>query len=170
MTETPHVWDRLPRETLKSHTAFLAYIALGARRSVREAARADHSRAIAAGEISSVEATTVSKWMGWSAKHKWVSRANARDAWIANVWDEQIAANVKANLLALTTRAHDFLASKDSTDFLRAARALALHFPPVQRVADVSERIEDLPEMSEDALNRMRAIRDEERAKAKDDA
>ena len=165
MTETPHVWDRLPRETLKSHTAFLAYIALGARRSVREAARQHHAKALSAGEISGQENTTVSTWLAWSSKHKWVSRANARDTWIANVSDEQIAANVKADLLALTTRAHDFLASKDSTDFLRAARALALHFPPVQRVADVSERIEDLPDMSDDALDRMRAIRDEERAK-----
>ena len=47
--------------------------------------------------------------MGWSAKHKWVSRANARDAWIAHVSDEQIVANIKACHLALTTRAHGFL-------------------------------------------------------------
>ena len=32
-------WDRLPTETPKSYAAFLAYVALGARRSVREAAR-----------------------------------------------------------------------------------------------------------------------------------
>ena len=165
MTEPPHVWERLHTETLKSHSAFLAYVALGARRGVREAARQHHSRAIAAGEISGVEDTTVSTWMGWSAKHKWVSRANARDAWIANVSDEQIAANVKADLLALTTRAHDFLTSNDSADFLRAARALSLHFPPVQRVADVSERIEDLSDLSDADIERMKAIRDAARQK-----
>ena len=70
-----------------------------------------------------------------SAKHKWVSRANARDAWIAHVSDEQIVANIKACHLALTTRAHGFLTANDAADFLRASRALALHFPPIQRVA-----------------------------------
>ena len=36
------MWDRLPTETPKSYAAFLAYVALGARRSVREAARQAH--------------------------------------------------------------------------------------------------------------------------------
>ena len=39
MTDTHRRWDRLPTETPKSYAAFLAYIALGARRSVREALR-----------------------------------------------------------------------------------------------------------------------------------
>ena len=60
--------------------------------------------------------------MGWSAKHKWVSRANARDSWLSSVSDEQIVVNLKACLLALTTRGHEFLKSTDSADFLRAAR------------------------------------------------
>ena len=62
MTDTPRLWDRLPTETPKSYAAFLAYVALGARRSVREAARQFHSKTIAAGEISSAEDTTVSTW------------------------------------------------------------------------------------------------------------
>ena len=165
MTETPHVWDRLPTETLKSHAAFLAYVAMGARRGVREAARQHHSSAKAAGEISGAEATTVGTWMGWSAKHKWVSRANARDTWLAQVSDEQILANLKACHLALTTRAHDFLTAKDGPNFLRASRALALHFPPVQRVADVSERIEDLSDIPDADLERMKEIRDAARTK-----
>ena len=57
-----------------------------------------------------------------------MSRANARDAWIAHVSDEQIVANIKACHLALTTRAHGFLTANDAADFLRASRALALHF------------------------------------------
>ena len=165
MTETPHVWDRLPRETLKSHTAFLAYIALGARRSVREAARQHHAKALSAGEISGQENTTVSTWLAWSSKHKWVSRANAREGWITSASDEQIIINKLACDLAIVTRAHDFLTSTDSEVWLRGVRGYTLQNPPVQRVADVSERIEDLPEMSDDALDRMRAIRDEERAK-----
>ena len=121
--------DRSGGETHKSYAAFLAYVAVCARRSVREAARQYHSNTTATGEISSVEDTTVRAWIGWSSRHKWVSRANARDAWQARVSDEQIVVNLKACLLAMTTRAHGFLAAQDGGDFLRAARALALHFP-----------------------------------------
>ena len=32
--------------------------------------------------------------MGWSSRHKWVSLANARDAWLTRVSDEQIVANL----------------------------------------------------------------------------
>ena len=169
MTDSPHPWDRLSTETLKAYNSFLAYVALGARRSVREAARQHHSNAIANGEISSGEDTTMGTWMKWSAKHKWVSRANARDAWLARVSDEQIVANIKACMLALSTKAHSFLKSDDSADFLRASRALALHFPPIQRVADVSERIEDLSDVPDEELDRMREIRDAARKKNKDD-
>ena len=165
MTEQPHPWDRRPNETQKAYTSFLSYIAMGARRGVREAARQFHSTALAAGEKIGKEDTTMATWMGWSSKHQWVSRANARDAWLSSVSDEQIQVNLKACLLALTTRAHDFLAAKDGGDFLRASRALALHFPPVQRVEDVSERIEDLPYLSDEDLDRMRAIRDAARQK-----
>ena len=62
MTDTQRRWDRLPTETPKSYAAFLAYVALGARRSVREAARQHHSNTTATGEISSVEDTTVRTW------------------------------------------------------------------------------------------------------------
>ena len=82
MTETPHPWDRNETETTKAYAAFLAYISLGARRSVREAARQHHATATAAGEISGVERTTVRTWCGWSSRHSWVSRATAREEWI----------------------------------------------------------------------------------------
>ena len=39
VTETPRPWDRRSTETTKAYAACLAYVALGARRSVREAAR-----------------------------------------------------------------------------------------------------------------------------------
>ena len=42
MTDTPRLWDRRADEPPKSCAAFLAYVALGARRSVREAARQYH--------------------------------------------------------------------------------------------------------------------------------
>ena len=133
MTDTPRLWDRRADEPPKSYAAFRA---LGARRSVREAARQHHSKALSAGEILGQENTTVSTWLAWSSKHKWVSRANARDEWIARTSDDQIVSNVTACKLALTTRALDYLTANDGADFLRAARALSLHFPPIQRVAD----------------------------------
>ena len=170
MAETPHPWDRLPKETPQSFAAFHDYIALGARRSVREAARKHHSDTTAVGEISSVEDTTVRTWMGWSAKHRWVSRAVARDEWLVQVSDEQISANLKACMLAMTTRAQDFLKSKDAGEFLKAARSLALHFPPVQRVEDVSERFEDLSDLSDEQLERMKDVRDAARRENADKA
>ena len=159
MTDTQRRWDRLPTETPKSYAAFRAYVALGARRSVREAARQYHSKTIAAGEISSAEDTTVGTWMGWSAKHKWVSRSLARDEWIARTSDDQIIINKLACDLALVTRAHDFLTSTDSEVFLRGARAFTLQHPPMQRVADVSERIEDLSDIPDADIERMKEIR-----------
>ena len=56
-------WDRRPKETPKSYAAFLAYVAMGAKRSVREAARQHHIKALSAGEIHGRENTTVSTWL-----------------------------------------------------------------------------------------------------------
>ena len=167
MTETPHPWDRFPTETPKAYAAFLAYVDLGARRSVREAARQHHSKSLAAGEISSVEDTTVGTWMEWSAKHQWVSRGLARDEWIARTSDEQIIKNLAAAKLTLTKRARKFLKSEDGADFLRGARALALHFPPVQRVEDVTQ-IEDLSDVPTEKLHEARDIIDAARKKGDD--
>ena len=64
--------------------------------------------------------------------------------------------NVTACKLALTTRALDYLTANDGADFLRAARALSLHFPPMQRMADIPDA----------DIARMKAIRDAARAKA----
>ena len=124
MSETPFPWDRLPAETPKSYAAFLAYIALGARRSVREAAYQNHIKTLSSEKIRGQENTTVSTWLAWSAKHKWVSRAD------------------------------DFLTSTDSEIFLRGARAFTLQHPPVQRVEDVTQRIEDLSDVPDEALDR----------------
>ena len=162
-----HPWDRLSTETPKSYAAFLAYVALGARRSVREAARQYRVNT----RSTSRTKTTINTWLGWSAKYKWVSRSLAREEWIARVSDEQNLANITACKLALTTRCHDFLTSTDSEIFLRGARAFTLQHPPVQRVEDVSERIEDLSDLSDAQLEKMEAVRDAarlENAKGKD--
>ena len=162
MTDTPRLWDRRADETPKSYAAFLAYVALGARRSVREAARQYCVKTASSGPKN----TTVKHWLRWSARHKWVSRSLARDEWIARTSDEQIIINKLACDLALVTRAHDFLTSTDSEVFLRGARAFTLQHPPVQRVAEGSERIEDLSDIPDADIARMKAIRDAARAKA----
>ena len=162
MTETPHPWDCLPTETPQAYAAFLDYCALGSRRSARAAARRHHAKTASNGS----EITTVQHWLRWSAKHQWVSRGLARDEWIARTSDEQIIKNLAAAKLTLTKRARKFLKSKDGADFLRGARALALHFPPVQRVEDVTQ-IEDLSHLSDEQLQEMREIRDSAR-KAKE--
>ena len=119
MTDTQRRWDRLPTETPKSYAAFRAYVALGARRSVREAARQHCVNTASSGPKN----TTVKHWLRWSARHKWVSRSLARDEWIARTSDDQIVSNVTACKLALTTRALGYLTANDGADFLRAARA-----------------------------------------------
>ena len=164
MTEPARAWDRLPTETPKSYAAFLAYIALGARRSVREAARQSNFKTTSSSEKCTRINTTIRRWLGWSARHHWVSRADARDAWLARVEEEQVVVNLKACMLALTTKALALLETGDSKDFLRAARALSLHFPPIQRVEDVSEPIEDLSDLTDEQVQRMKAVRDEARA------
>ena len=108
---------------------------------VREAARQAHQKSIKTASFSDKptrSSTTIRRWLGWSARHHWVSRANAREEWIARTSDEQNLANVTACKLALTTRCHDFLTSTDSEIFLRGARAFTLQHPPVQQVEDVT--------------------------------
>ena len=166
--ETPHPWDRLPKETPKAYAAFLAYCALGSRRSVREAVKRYHSEATAEEEICSKEATTVRTWFGWSSRHDWVSRSLAKDEWLASTSDQVLVENLAAFKVELTTKAREFVdGTNDAGDFLRTARAVALHFPPVQRVEDVTQ-IEDLSHLTDEQLQEMRKIRDEAR-KTKDD-
>ena len=169
MTETPRPWDRLDNETAKAFDAFRAYLSLGARRSVREAARQHHATATSTGEISGRQRTTVRTWIGWSSRHGWVRRADSRDAWLVRVSDDQIAVNVRKCLEAITERALKLLEEGDSHDFLRAARALALIFPPVQRSEEVTERFEDLSDLPDSAIEAMKKIRDEARENANAD-
>ena len=150
MTETPRPWDRRSTETTKAYAAFLSYIALGARRSIREALRQNSGETAVSGKLRT--------WEGWSSKNAWVSRANARDEWIARTSDDQIIINILACKLALVTRAHDFLTSTDSVVFLRGARAFTLQHPPVQQGEDVTP-IEDLSDLSDADLGRMTALR-----------
>ena len=103
VTETPRPWDRRSTETTKAYAAFLAYIALGARRSVREALRQNSGETAVSGKLRT--------WEGWSSKNAWVSRANARDEWIARTSDDQIIVTEVLNgaLIAGFGRVHSEL-------------------------------------------------------------
>ena len=65
-------------------------------------------------------------------------------------------------------RPSDFLTANDGPNFLRAARALSLHFPPIQRMAEGSERIEDLSGIPDADIARMKATIPDKRQKAND--
>ena len=145
MTDTPHPWNRRAAETAKAYAAFRFYCELGSRRSVREAARQNNI-------------TRRKKHTG--EHHRSEVARLVRLSWLARTADEQVVINIKACLLALTETALTLLKTGDSRDFLRAARALSLHFPPVQRVEDVSERFDDLSDMPDTDLERMKEIRD----------
>ena len=152
-------WDRQPTETDKAFEAFNGYLATG---SIRAAFRRLPGKATATAPPGT--------WTGWSTKHHWVKR---RAAFLDNTVmlaqaaeleaQLEISRNIKLCELQLTATALVLLGSHDSEVFLRAARAFTLQHPPIQRVEDVSERIEDLPDVSDEALDRMREIRDSER-------
>ena len=153
-------WDRLDNETDPAFEAFAAYLDTG---SLRDAYRQRSGKASARNASGC--------WTGWSTKHHWVKRRSAfldhntracQEAELAA--QVEIAQNLRACKLALTETVLHLLETGDSHDVLRAARALSLQYPPVQQVEAVSERIEDLSDLSDEALERMRAIRDEERA------
>ena len=168
MTDTPRLWDRRADETPKSYAAFLAYVNLGERRGVREAARQHHAKATSAGEISSVEDTTVRTWISWSSKHAWVSRATARSEWIQHTSDKQIIITKLACEHDGVRQAQKFLRSDDVEVWFRGAKGFRTLFPAVQQVEDVSERFDDLSDISDEGLERMREIRDAARAKPKE--
>lgn len=154
MTDTPHPWDRLPHERVKAFDAFRTYCKLGVRRSIVSAIRSITEASPTQGQLR--------QWKSWSAKHHWVSRSLARDEWLASTADEQVQANLHECYLVITTVAHEFILSRDPAKVRIGSAMLKDHYPPVARVADVSERFEDLSHLSDEKLDRMRAIRDED--------
>ena len=74
--------------------------------------------------------------------------------------DEQVIADIAECKTEIVKRGRGLIADADSQGLVHLARSLALLFPPIQRVADVSEPIEDLSDLSDEQLDRMRAIRD----------
>ena len=158
MTDTPHPWDRRAAESDPAFEAFATYLDTG---SLRDAWRQRSGKA---------KATAVpGAWTGWSTKHNWVSRRAAYIEWTVRECQDTI----KAGLVQLRKRFIDVantLLDDGGLPSIRAASQIVRdHFPPAERVADVSdaERFEDLSDIPDEDLDRMRAIRDEARRKNK---
>ena len=155
MTETPHPWDRLPTETAKNFAAFRAYATLGARQRSIAAAVKKTTKGVPS-------AAKLARWKSWSTKYHWVSRTLARAEWQARTADEAVQEGLHEVYLAIVTVAHEFLTSRDPEQVRIGSKMVRDHYPPVTRVADVSERIADMPPgISQDQIDRMKAIRDE---------
>ena len=102
----------------------------------------------------------MSQWKAWSTKYKWVSRTMARDEWLAKTADDLVQANLHQAYLAITTVALELIHSGILSKIEVGSKMIKDHYPPVARVADVSDRFEDLSDVPDDKLNEMRAIRD----------
>ena len=159
MTDTPRRWDRLTAESDPAFEAFAAYLDTG---SLRDAYR----------QRSGNEKATSppGTWTGWSTTHHWVSRRAAYVEWTVRECQDA----TQLGLMQIRRRFIDTantLLDDGSVPAVRAAsRIIVENFPPVARVADVSdgERIEDLCDIPDADLERMREIRDAARAKNAD--
>ena len=148
MTDTPKPWDRLPYESAKAFDAFRTYCDLGARRSIPAAIQSTTETLPTDSQIT--------QWKRWSGKHHWVSRTLAHAEWKARTADEDAQARLHECYRAITTVAYKFIASEDPEKVRIGSTMLKDHYPPVARVADVSERFEDLSDVPDADLEKMR--------------
>ena len=156
MTGTPHPWNRRADERDRAYEAFAAYLETG---SLRDAYRQRSGKAQATAAPGA--------WTGWSTKYNWVSR---RAAFVEFTVRECLDAT-QIELVKVRRRFVDVantLLDDGSVSAIRtASRVIVEHFPPVARVAGVSgdERIEDLSDIPDSELEKMRQIRDAARGK-----
>ena len=155
MTDTPRRWDRLTAESDPAFEAFAAYLDTG---SLRDAYRQRSGKAQATAAPGA--------WTGWSTKYNWVSR---RAAFVEfTVRECQDATQL--GLVQIRRRFIDTantLLDDGSVPAVRAAsRVIVENFPAVAKVAVSDERIEDLSDIPDADLDRMKEIRDAARAKA----
>ena len=151
MTDTHRRWDRLPTETPKSYAAFRVYCDLGARRSIGDAIQKTLKTLPSESQLV--------QWKRWSRKYHWVSRRLARAEWMARTADEDAKTYLHECYRALTTVAYKFITSEAPERVRIGSAIIKDHYPPVVRAADVSERIEDLSDIPDADIERMKAIR-----------
>ena len=156
MNETPHPWDRLKAETPKSYAGFRVYCDLGARSSIGDAIQKTLKTLPSESQLV--------QWKRWSRKYHWVSRKLARAEWMARTADEDAQTYLHECRRALTTVAYKFITSEVPEKVRAGSAIIKDHYPPVAQVEDVSERIEDWCDIPDEALERMKEIRDAARA------
>ena len=157
MTDTPRLWDRRADESDPAFEAFAAYLETG---SLRAAYRQRSGKAQATAAPGA--------WTGWSTKYNWVSRRAAYVEFTVRECQDAIQIGLVQIRKRLIDAANTLLDGGGIPAVRAASRVIVENFPPVARVADVSdgEQIEDLSDIPDADLDRMRAIRDAARAKA----
>ena len=154
MTETPQPWDRLETETDIAFEAFSSYLETGSMLASYRQKTGKEKAQFSPGT-----------WTAWGSKHHWVRRRSAYvDATTRECLDSIQEGLVKIRH-KFVDEASKLLDSKDLAAKRLASDIIRAHFPPVQQVADVSDQFEDLSDLSDEQLDRMKAIRDEGRQK-----
>ena len=155
-TNPTRPWDRRATETDPAFEAFALYLEHG---SLRDAWR----------QRSGNEAATAAPgtWTAWSVKNDWVARRAAYIEFTIRECQEAIQFGLMKIRSRFIDAANVLLDDGGIPAILAASRIIHDHYPPVDRVADVSkeERIEDLSDLSDEDLDRMREIRDAAREK-----
>ena len=157
MPNTRQPWDRLKGESDAAYEAFAAYLETG---SILTAYRQRPGKDQATHAPGSFTA--------WSTKHHWVSR---RAAYVDHTIQKCLDA-IHGELVLIRKRfidvANGLLDGQPDLASIRAASQLIHdHFPPIERVADVSaDQIPDMPSyVTDEDIDKMRAIRDAARAR-----
>ena len=156
MTDTPRPWDRRTTESDPAYEAFAVYLEHG---SLRDAYRQRSGKAQATAAPGA--------WTGWSTKYNWVSRRAAFVEFTVRECQDATQVGLVQIRKRLIDAANTLLDDGGTTAVRAASRVIVENFPPVARVADVSdgEQIEDLCDIPDEALERMKEIRDAARAK-----
>ena len=156
MTDTPRPWDRRADESDPAFVAFAAYLDVG---SLRDAYRQRSGKAQATAAPGA--------WTGWSTKYNWVSRRAAFVEFTVRECQDAIQIGLVQIRKRLIDAANELLDDGGVPAVRAASRVIVENFPPGARVADVSdgEQFEDLSDIPDADIERMKEIRDAARAK-----
>ena len=154
MTDTQRPWDRRTTESDPAYEAFAAYLDTG---SLRDAYR----------QRSGNEKATSppGAWTGWSTTHHWVSRRAAYVEWTVRECQDATQLGLVQIRRRFIDTANTLLDAADLPSIRTASRIIAAHFQAVAKVAVSDERIEDLSDIPDSELEKMRLIRDAARGK-----
>ena len=155
-TNPPRPSDRRAAETDPAFLAFAAYLEHGSLRDAwRQRSGNDQAKFAPGG------------WTAWSVKNDWVSRRAAYIEFTIRECQDAIQFELTKIKKRFLDSANALLDDGNIPAVLAASRIVHDHFPPVERVADVSkeERIEDLSDIPDADIDRMKEIRDAAREK-----